>query len=155
MRATIQRVSQARVDVGDKTISSINQGLVVLFGVGQDDTEQDLDWLIKKLIELRIFSDDQGKMNLSIIEAKGEMLLISQFTLFANCNNGRRPSFIQAAEPELARKMYELALKKIADQGIKIVTGQFGTYMNVHLVNDGPVTINLDSQNSPALKNQD
>ncbi|MFH1088751.1 MAG: D-aminoacyl-tRNA deacylase [Patescibacteria group bacterium] len=153
MRATIQRVSQAKVDVGGKTISSINYGLVVLFGVGRDDTDEDLDWLVKKLTELRIFSDDQGKMNLSIIEAKGELLLISQFTLFADCNNGRRPSFIQAAEPELAKKMYELAIQNLTEQGIKVQTGKFGTYMDVHLVNDGPVTINLDSRTVITSKN--
>ncbi|MBU1148746.1 D-tyrosyl-tRNA(Tyr) deacylase [Patescibacteria group bacterium] len=146
MRATIQRVSQAKVAIEGKTISSISQGLVVLFGVGQDDTEQDLDWLVKKLTELRIFSDEQGKMNLSIIDAKGELLLISQFTLYADTNNGRRPSFIQAADPELAKRMYELAIQKLTGQGIQVSTGQFGAYMDVHLSNDGPVTINLDSK---------
>ncbi len=146
MRLLIQRVSQAKVEIADITKGEIGKGLLVLLGIGTDDTQEDIDWLVKKLIQLRIFSDEEGKMNLSIQDIDGEILLISQFTLFANTKKGNRPSYIQAAPPPKAIPLYEDFINRLQQVlGKSIATGEFGAAMQVSLCNDGPVTIWIDS----------
>jgi D-tyrosyl-tRNA(Tyr) deacylase len=148
MRAVIQRVNSASVEVNKKTISKINQGLLVFLGIHISDTERDLDWLVKKIVGLRIFSDENEKMNLSINDVNGEMLIISQFTLFASTKKGNRPSFLLAAKPEKAIPLYQLFIDKIEKETAKkIATGIFGADMKILLENDGPITIIIDSQN--------
>ena len=147
MRVVIQRVTQAEVQINSKSHASISDGMVVFLGIEEQDGIQDVDWLVHKLASLRIFSDNQGKMNLSIQEVDGEFLIISQFTLHASTKKGNRPSFITAAKPEIAIPLYEQFLKKLADiSGLKTVSGIFGADMQVHLINDGPVTILMDSK---------
>ena len=147
MRVVIQRVTQAEVQINSKSHASISDGMVVFLGIEEQDGIQDVDWLVHKLASLRIFSDNQGKMNLSIQEVDGEFLIISQFTLHASTKKGNRPSFITAAKPEIAIPLYEQFLKKLADiSGLKTVSGIFGSDMQVHLINDGPVTILMDSK---------
>jgi D-tyrosyl-tRNA(Tyr) deacylase len=146
MRAVVQRVARASVTVDAQTIGQIGQGLVVLLGVEQDDREADAQQLADKIIQLRIFDDAEGKMNLSLTEVRGAMLVVSQFTLLADCRKGRRPSFIQAAPPELAQRLYETFVAVVGVQGITVATGKFRAMMQVELVNDGPVTILLDSR---------
>lgn len=145
MRACIQRVSEARVTVDGEVIGEIDRGLVVLLGVGQSDGEKELTWLADKVIGLRIFEDDAGKMNRSIIEAGGSMLVVSQFTLYGDCRKGRRPSFISAAPPELAERLYDDFVHRVRAAGIEVATGRFREHMMVSLVNDGPVTIWIDT----------
>lgn len=148
MRLVIQRVSQASVTVEDQITGAINQGLLVLLGIEQADSEEDIDWLIQKLIQMRIFSDQEGKMNCSLVDIDGGLLVVSQFTLHASTKKGNRPSFIAAARPEQAIPLYELFLQKAALQlGKRVEAGIFGADMKVALINDGPVTITIDSKN--------
>ena len=144
MKALLQRVSQASVTVEGELISSIGKGLLVFLGIHHDDTEKQTDWLAAKIIDLRIFEDEQGKMNLSLKDVSGEILLVSQFTLYANCERGRRPDFIQSAAPDFANEMYLMFAKKLESLGIKPKLGVFGGDMKVSLLNDGPVTIMLE-----------
>ncbi len=146
MKAVIQRVSSASVMVADKKISEIGFGLLILLGITQEDEERDIDYLVKKTAELRIFKDDGQKMNLSIQDVGGEILIVSQFTLCADTRRGRRPSFIRAAEPKMAKNMYDQYCQKIQLLNIPISKGQFGASMDVGLINDGPLTIILDSR---------
>ncbi len=148
MRAVIQRVSSASVDIENKIQASINMGLLVLLGIEEEDTEEDIIWLSGKIARLRIFNDDKGLMNLSLHEVDGEVLLISQFTLHASTKKGNRPSYIRAAKPDVAVPIYEQMIKQLAkDTGKAIKTGQFGAMMAVSLINDGPVTIIMDTKN--------
>jgi D-tyrosyl-tRNA(Tyr) deacylase len=145
MRAVIQRVSEASVTVEGKVTASIKKGLLVLLGAGQGDSRKQADWMANKISGLRIFPDDQGKMNLSLQEINGEMIVVSQFTLYGDCRKGRRPSFIQALEPAAAKELCDYFVKKIHDKKINCGTGVFGADMKVSLLNDGPVTLVLDS----------
>jgi D-tyrosyl-tRNA(Tyr) deacylase len=145
MRALIQRVTSASVRVDNQVIGKIEHGLLVLLGITHNDTEQDIDYLVEKIINLRIFTDNDNKFNLSLLDIKGACLVISQFTLYADTKKGRRPAFINAARPEQAEPLYEKFVSKLKDKDITTATGQFGAYMQVTLVNDGPVTIMLDS----------
>lgn len=148
MIAIIQRVSEAFVKIDDKIKGEINLGFLVLLGVTNTDTREDVEWLSKKIVGMRIFSDEEGKMNLDIKSVNGDLLLISQFTLFASTKKGNRPSFIEAARPEIAIPLYEKMIHQLEDDlGKSIQTGEFGADMKVSLVNDGPVTIILDSKN--------
>ncbi|NLU37025.1 MAG: D-tyrosyl-tRNA(Tyr) deacylase [Clostridiales bacterium] len=146
MRAVVQRVRQAGVTVEGRTVSSIQKGYLVLLGVEQGDTMQDMEYLADKIVNLRVFEDEQGKMNLSVKDTGGEILVVSQFTLCADCRKGRRPSFVSAAEPDKAEKYYEEFCNKVSAHGIAVKKGVFGAHMEVDLVNDGPVTILLDSK---------
>ena len=142
MKAVIQRVSEAKVNVGHKTISQIGPGLLVLLAVAHQDTEKEAEWLAEKIVNLRIFTDENGKMNLSVKDKKGSLLVVSQFTLYGDVRKGKRPSFIKAAPPEQAENLYNLFIEKVRDnEGISIKSGRFGAMMNVSLVNDGPVTL--------------
>ncbi|MBT9581943.1 D-tyrosyl-tRNA(Tyr) deacylase [bacterium] len=145
MRALIQKVSQANVKVDGEIRGSIGRGFLILLGVGQEDTTRQADWLADKVVHLRVFEDDQGKMNLSLLEVGGEALVVSQFTLFADCRKGRRPSFSQAARPEAAVPLYEHFVAKLQSLLPKVATGVFQTHMDVSLTNDGPVTLWLDT----------
>ena len=145
MRAVVQRVSEASVTVDDETIGQIGHGLLVLLGIGHDDDIHDAETLASKSSELRIFTDDDGKMNRSLLESGGEMLAVSQFTLFGDCRKGRRPSFVAAAPPQHAEPLYEHFIRAVSDLGIRVATGKFGADMQVSLVNHGPVTLLLDS----------
>ncbi|MBE6171807.1 MAG: D-tyrosyl-tRNA(Tyr) deacylase [Enterococcus faecium] len=147
MRAVIQRVSKAAVSIDEQEVGRIDHGLLILLGVHETDTQTDVDYLIKKIAQMRIFEDEQGKMNLSIEDVKGALLSISQFTLFADTKKGNRPSFIAAARPETAIPLYEAFNDGLRQRGITVETGEFGADMAVSLVNDGPVTIIIDSQN--------
>jgi len=147
LRAVIQRVSQAAVSINEREVGRIDHGLLILLGVHDTDTQKDVDYLIKKIAQMRIFEDEQGKMNLSIEDVKGALLSISQFTLFADTKKGNRPSFIAAARPETAIPLYEAFNEGLRQRGITVETGEFGADMAVSLVNDGPVTIIIDSQN--------
>ncbi len=147
MRTVIQRVSSASVLIDNSETRSIGKGLVILVGFEDSDDESDVSWICKKIIQLRIFGDAQGKMNLSVEDIKGELLLISQFTLHASTVKGNRPSFIKAARPEKAIPLYEKAISELKQLGAEIKTGEFGAVMKVSLVNDGPVTIVMDSKN--------
>ena len=145
MRAVVQRVSSSRVTVDDRVTGEINEGLLVLLGVTHEDTSKDVDYMIDKVLNLRIFEDENEKMNLSLKDVEGELLVVSQFTLYGDCRKGRRPSFSTAARPELATKLYEEFIEKSRKEGIVTQTGQFGAHMMVDLTNDGPVTILLES----------
>ena len=147
MRAVIQRVSQAKVVVDDNTVGQIGKGFMILLGVHEQDTQTDVDYLVGKISKLRVFEDDQQKMNRSIIDVDGKILSISQFTLFADTKKGNRPSFVQAAKPDVAIPLYESFNEGLRQVGIPVETGIFGANMKCHLVNDGPVTIIIDSQN--------
>lgn len=146
MRACIQRVSEARVVVDGNVVGAIGPGLVVLLGIAEGDNDDDLRWLTEKIVRLRIFSDAAGKMNRSLAEVAGEMLVVSQFTLLGDCRKGRRPSFIAAAKPEIADPMYGRFCEHVREQGIRVATGQFAADMQVALVNDGPVTLWIDTE---------
>ncbi|HEB02399.1 MAG TPA: D-tyrosyl-tRNA(Tyr) deacylase [Nitrospirae bacterium] len=146
MRALIQRVSSASVDVGGKRVSGIGRGLLILLGVMKGDTDDDLKYILRKAANLRIFEDDAGRMNLSVLDTKGEALVVSQFTLAADTRKGNRPSFVSAEAPERAESVYEKFMMELAALGIKVRGGSFGAMMDVSLVNDGPVTILLDSR---------
>ena len=145
MKAVIQRVLSASVSVEDNEVGSINRGLLIFIGVAKDDNSADLDYLVKKTVGLRIFKDEDLNMNLSIKDVGGEALVVSQFTLCANTNKGRRPSFTNAAPPEVADSVYQQYCKKIQEENVSVQTGQFGAMMKVKLINDGPVTILLNS----------
>ncbi len=146
MRAVLQRVSQAEVRVGEQVIGRIGCGFVILLGVAKDDTEKDAAFLADKILALRIFADAQGKMNLALRQVGGELLVISQFTLLADTDSDRRPSFIRAAPPDEANRLYQHFLSLVRNEGVKVETGEFGAMMAVSLINDGPVTIILDSR---------
>jgi D-tyrosyl-tRNA(Tyr) deacylase len=146
MKACIQRVSQASVKVDGHVISEIGRGMLVLLGVGQQDSESDADYLAKKLVGLRIFEDEQGKMNRSLDEIGGQMMVVSQFTLLGDCRKGRRPSFVHAAPPELAERLYASFCSIVEQCGIIVATGRFRAQMDVALVNDGPVTLWVESK---------
>ena len=148
MRAVVQRVTRASVKVGDETTGAIDAGLLVLLGVAQDDAEPDADYLAEKIAGLRIFEDDAGKMNLSVIDIGGALLAVSQFTLYGDVRRGKRPSFDDAARPDRARELYEYFVAKIRAAGLRCETGRFQAMMDVSLVNSGPVTILLDSKKS-------
>ncbi|MFC1783217.1 D-aminoacyl-tRNA deacylase [Planctomycetota bacterium] len=145
MRAVIQRVTRAQVEVDGEITGQIDGGLLVFLSVGQGDTEADVQFMADKLINLRIFSDENDKMNLSVRDVGGSILMISQFTLHGDCRKGRRPGFDQAADPDTARRLYELAVELIRQQQVKCQTGVFAAHMHVSSLNDGPVTFLLDS----------
>jgi D-tyrosyl-tRNA(Tyr) deacylase len=146
MKAVLQRVTRASVTVDDQIVGQIGQGLLVLLGVEPDDTEADAQQLADKTIQLRIFDDADGKMNLALTDVGGALLVVSQFTLLGDCRKGRRPSFIQAAPPEIAGRLYEAFVAAAGAQGVRVATGKFRAMMQVELVNDGPVTLLLDSK---------
>ncbi|MBI4225619.1 D-tyrosyl-tRNA(Tyr) deacylase [Candidatus Roizmanbacteria bacterium] len=147
MIALIQRVTKGSVFINSQQFSAINKGYVVLLGIYKDDAENDVAKLVEKISTIRIMSDEQGKMNKSILDTKAEILLISQFTLCADVTGGRRPSFINAKEPKEAERLYNLFSKKLKEKNIPVKTGKFAAYMQVQIFNDGPVTIILDSKN--------
>lgn len=146
MKALVQRVSSASVSVDSKVIGEIGKGLVILVGVAAHDTERDINYLVDKVANLRIFSDEAGKFNISALETGAEILLISQFTLIADTRKGRRPSFIEAAPPQQAELLFDLFVKRMRDTGLTVAIGQFQAHMMVEIHNDGPVTIMLDSK---------
>lgn len=146
MRAVVQRVSQASVRVDQKEIANIEKGLLVLLGVEPDDTQADLQYMTSKIAQMRIFEDEEEKMNLSVVDVEGEILLVSQFTLYGDVRKGRRPSFSKAAAPDLAERLYLELAKMLREEGLPVQTGQFAADMKVTLCNDGPVTILLDSK---------
>lgn len=148
MRAVVQRVKESRVEVKGRTVGSIGMGLLVFLGIGQEASEKDCDYLVNKIITLRIFPDKEGRMNLSLKDMDGSMLVVSQFTLWGDCTKGRRPSFVRAAKPEKAKRVYEHFIALVRQEGIKVETGRFQEMMDVHLINDGPVTLILDSSKS-------
>jgi D-tyrosyl-tRNA(Tyr) deacylase len=146
MRAVVQRVSRASVKVGEDLTGKIERGLLVLLGVAREDTEADADYLAEKIAGLRIFEDDAGKMNLSVMEVGGAVLAVSQFTLFGDVRRGKRPSFDEAARPERARELYEYFVERVREAGLRCETGRFQEMMEVELINSGPVTILVDSR---------
>lgn len=146
MRAVVQRVSQARVEVAGREVGAIGAGLLVLLGVGQGDDPTAADWLADKIAGLRIFPDEQDKLNLAVAQVGGAVLVVSQFTLWGDCAKGKRPSFSRAAGPELAEPLYRRFCERLGQAGLRVATGQFGAMMEVHLVNQGPVTLLLDSE---------
>jgi len=146
MRAVIQRVKKSSVKAGNEIVGQIGKGLLVLLGVARDDTAKDADYLANKIINLRIFEDPDGKMNRSLLETGGELLVVSQFTLLADCRKGRRPSFIEAAEPQKAADLYETFVDRVREKGAKVQTGRFRAMMQVALINDGPVTLIIESR---------
>ena len=148
MKVVIQRVSNASVTINDKQVASINQGLLILLGIVNEDSFEDIKWLSRKIANLRIFSDETGVMNKSLIDTNADVILVSQFTLHASTKKGNRPSYIKAAKPEIAIPLYKNFIKQLeSDLGKKIQTGEFGADMKVTLLNDGPVTIVIDSKN--------
>lgn len=146
MRAVIQRVSSAHVDIDGETVGAIGRGLVILLGIGHDDTEAEAERLWSKIVKLRIFEDTNGKTNLALADVAGEVLVVSQFTLFANCKKGNRPSFTEAGAPDEANRLYELFVERSRRDIPRVETGRFGAYMDVNLVNDGPFTLWLDTE---------
>ncbi len=146
MRAVIQRVSEASVTVDERVVGRIGKGLLLLLGVGQEDTGDDARMLADKVVGLRCFADAESKFNLSVVDVGGAVLAISQFTLFGDCRKGRRPSFSDAARPEPATELYEAVVQQLRGAGLSVETGEFGAHMSVHLVNDGPVTLLLDTK---------
>lgn len=145
MRAVVQRVSKAKVEINGKINGEIGKGFLIFVAVQRDDEISDIDYLAKKIENLRVFEDEDGKMNLSIQDIRGELLVVSQFTLYGDCRKGNRPSFIQSAKSPKSLDNYEIFLEKLRSTGLKVETGEFGADMDVSLVNDGPVTIQLDS----------
>lgn len=146
MRAVVQRVSQASVVVDDQLVGKIGQGIHILLGVKSGDTEKQADWLADKCINLRIFDDDNGKFNFSCLDIGGDVLVVSQFTLYGDCRRGRRPGFTDAAEPEKANQLYEYFIQKIQKQRLKVETGIFAERMQCEIINEGPVTLILDTE---------
>ncbi len=151
MRAVVQRVTRCSVTVGEETVGAIGPGLLVLLGVAAGDTSREADWLAAKIAHLRIFEDGDGKLNRSLLECGGEMLVVSQFTLYGDCRKGRRPSFVKAAAPEKGQALYDRFVDQVRDLGIAVATGRFRSLMDVRLVNHGPVTLIVDSPD-PATK---
>ena len=145
MRAVVQRVSEASVTVDDEVVGQIERGFLVLLGVGEEDTEEDAIYTAQKIVGLRVFEDDAGKMNLALPDVQGAVLLVSQFTLYGDCRKGRRPSFVAAARPDAADRLYQTVAAEIRGQGIRVETGKFQHHMDVASVNDGPVTLLVDS----------
>jgi len=145
MRTVVQRVKESRVEVKKRVVGRIGPGLLILLGVGQDDTQKDCEYLANKIARLRIFSDEKGFMNLSLLDTKGAALVVSQFTLWGDCRKGRRPSFVKAAPPETAKELYEHFVELLKETGLTVATGRFREMMDVHLINDGPITLMLDS----------
>ncbi len=152
MRAVIQRVKYSSVSVDGEIVGKIDQGFTVLLGVTHGDGEKEINWLANKIKDLRVFEDADGKMNLGLEEVKGELLVISQFTLYGNCIKGRRPGFVDAARPELAEPLYEKFVEKCRSFGIKTECGKFGADMKVEILNDGPVTLIIDTADVAGLK---
>ncbi|MDP4127001.1 MAG: D-aminoacyl-tRNA deacylase [Bacillota bacterium] len=146
MRSVVQRVKRASVTVDGKIVGEISNGLLVLLAVGQEDSAGDMNWMVEKLVGLRIFEDEEGKMNRSVQDVGGEILMVSQFTLYGDCRKGKRPSFITAAQPEKAKLLFENIVDDIRQRGLKVETGVFQAEMDVALINHGPVTILLDSE---------
>lgn len=146
MRAVIQRVNNASVEVDGDIIAQIARGLVILLAVGQEDNDKDQEYMAEKLLNLRIFPDEEGKMNRSLLDVGGELLVVSQFTLYGDCRKGRRPSYTDAASPLLAKKGYENFVLLLKSKGLKVATGEFQAHMHISSVNDGPVTILIDSK---------
>ncbi|AKL95185.1 D-tyrosyl-tRNA(Tyr) deacylase Dtd [Clostridium aceticum] len=146
MRAVIQRIRDGKVTVEEKITGEIEKGLLVYLGVAHGDTMEDIKYMVEKIINLRIFEDENEKMNLSLLDVAGQLLVVSQFTLMGDCRKGRRPSFIEAGKPEDAEKLYEDFVNYCRQQGVEVATGVFQTHMMVHSVNDGPVTMLLDSK---------
>ncbi|MFP7493528.1 D-aminoacyl-tRNA deacylase [Terribacillus saccharophilus] len=149
MKVVAQLTKEASVTVSDEVIGKIGKGFMLLVGITHEDTEADLDYIVNKLIHLRVFDDADGKMNDSLLQVSGEILSISQFTLYADTRKGRRPSFTDAAKPDAAKKLYEQFNEKLTEAGIHVETGEFGAQMDVQLINEGPVTIILDSRDRP------
>jgi len=147
MKALVQRVSRASVSVDDDIVGKIDQGLVVFLGVAQGDSKEDASYLANKVVNLRIFADEASKFALSALETRGDILVISQFTLLADSRKGRRPSFTEAAPPDLAEELYEFFVEQVLSTGLKVETGLFQEHMQVEIYNDGPVTISLESRN--------
>jgi D-aminoacyl-tRNA deacylase len=145
LRAVIQRVKRAKVLVNNNIVGKIDSGLLIFLGIGQKDDESDADYLVEKIVNLRIFEDEENKMNFSTLDLNKEVLVISQFTLYGDCRKGKRPGFISAAKPEEANNLYEYFIKKVSKLGLRVETGIFQKIMEVELVNDGPVTFLLDS----------
>jgi len=145
MRAVIQRVTEAQVEVGGQAVGRIKSGMLVLLGIAEGDTDADLQYVVDKTVQLRIFEDEEGKMNRSLMDIHGSMLAISQFTLLGDCRKGRRPSFVAAAKPDEAVRLYDAYVAKVKEQGVHVETGIFRADMKVQLVNDGPVTMLVDS----------
>jgi len=145
MRAVVQRVSKAEVLVDNISLGQINKGLLILLGVAEEDTETDINYMVDKTLNLRIFEDENEKMNLSVLDIEGEVLVISQFTLHGDARKGRRPSFSKAGNPQKAEALYNQYIQQLKNSGIRVESGRFAAYMEVSLVNDGPVTILLDS----------
>lgn len=146
MKAVIQRVTSASVAVENQTIGAIGPGLLILLGIHEEDTEAEVDYLVRKITKLRIFEDEQGKMNLDLAAIAGEVLSVSQFTLYADTKKGNRPSYAKAARPEVATDLYALFNQKLREANITVATGEFGAHMQIALVNDGPVTIVIDTR---------
>lgn len=146
MRIIVQRVNHASVEVDEKVVGDIKKGLLVFIGVGREDDESDLDYMVNKVMGLRIFEDEDDKMNLSLEDIQGELLVVSQFTLYGDARKGRRPSFTASAAPDIGEEYYEKFVEKCRKGGLKVETGIFGADMNVNLSNDGPVTIMIDSK---------
>lgn len=146
MIALIQRVSNASVEVSSKTVSSIGKGLLVFIGIEKGDTDEDIEYLVRKISQLRVFEDGSGKLNYSVKDINGEILVVSQFTLLADCTKGNRPSFEKAEAPQRARELYEKFIEKLKISGVSVASGIFGASMKVNLTNDGPVTIIIDSK---------
>jgi D-tyrosyl-tRNA(Tyr) deacylase len=146
MRAVVQRVKKSSVTVENETVGKIDRGLLVLLGVAKGDDSSDADYFADKITNLRIFEDEAGKLNRSLLEIGGEMLVVSQFTLLGNCRKGRRPSFIDAAEPDMADELYEYFVHQVRQKGVSVKTGQFRARMDVSLINDGPITLIVESK---------
>jgi D-tyrosyl-tRNA(Tyr) deacylase len=146
MRAVIQRVKESSVKVDGQVVGEIKRGLLVLLGVAADDTENEASYLAGKIVNMRIFEDDEGKMNRSLLETSGQMLVVSQFTLLGDCRKGRRPSFVKAAGPEKANELYEIFVNLVRKKGVIVETGKFRAMMDVSLINDGPVTLIVESR---------
>jgi D-tyrosyl-tRNA(Tyr) deacylase len=146
MRVVVQRVKEARVDVRGDTVGQIEQGFLVFLGVGQGDSDKDVEYLANKIAHLRVFPDEQGLMNISLAEIRGSVLVVSQFTLWGDCHKGRRPSFARAAPPDEAEALYRSFVQALRGKGLSVATGEFQEMMDVHLINDGPVTLLLDSR---------
>ncbi|MCF8008999.1 MAG: D-tyrosyl-tRNA(Tyr) deacylase [Halanaerobiales bacterium] len=146
MRAVVQRVKKCEVKVNNDLVGSINSGLLIFLGIGKDDAVDDIDYMIDKIVNLRIFEDDQNKMNLAALDLNKEIMIVSQFTLYGDCRKGRRPSFFDAARPDQAEKIYNIFIDKFKKYDLNIQTGEFQTMMDIDLINDGPVTLLIDSK---------